>query len=108
LSQVSSYELFLIEAKKKALAYAEWKKDSDRITAELRIQQHTVDFSKFLRILLTMLLLIVSALTNHLCIHRVSTLQSTVKTVQFLCAVEMSLQLAVQFVDVNGPSAANV
>ena len=35
MSQVSSHELFLIEAKKKALAYVEWKKDSDRITAEL-------------------------------------------------------------------------
>ena len=35
MSQVSSHELFLIEAKKKALAYAEWKKDSDLITAEI-------------------------------------------------------------------------
>ena len=51
---------------------------------------------------------IVSALTKHLCMNKISTLQANVTTVQFLCAVEMSLQLAAQFVDVNGPSARNV
>ena len=35
LPQVSAHELFLIEAKKKALAYTEWLKESEIRTAEL-------------------------------------------------------------------------
>jgi hypothetical protein len=120
LSQVTAYEQFKLDAQKRALAYTEWLKQADIRTAELiaesqaeraahsaqhdRLQQISQDFYD-------------DVPSYRLCPYKAPMYEQNLNAAGKCqnCSVplstvevEMSLQLAAQFVDVNGPSAANV